>query len=261
MAFGDKNYNSNKKTTYSANTYGQKFYNIDSKVDPSMLTVNFFSSLIELKMNPALPTARRKQGETNYDLETEYKMFLPRYMIRSLIAGFDKYIAPVLKGDKGADLNKSEVSVLTTKGLVTLGTGKKYGCAPYVKLTILDENNKNSVEASILHEFTDNSIFIASLSEDGSTLVDTQEEVFENRIFEFVDILRESDKALTFAEAHSSNQAKAFDTSSIKENIQKIMDSMKIEGTSVSKKPRRTIGAQTEAQEVNAEDIAKELED
>lgn len=262
MAFGDKNNYSNAKKNYSANTYGQKFYNLDSKVDPSMLTVNFFSSLIELKMNPALPTNRRKQGETNYDLETEFKMFLPRYMIRSLIAGFDKYISPLLNKEKGADTNRNEVSVMTTRGLVTIGTGIKYGCNPYVKLTILDENNKDIIESTILHEFTDNTIFTVIENADGTSITKVDEEVFENRIFEFVDILREADKALTFAEAHTSNQAKAYDSTVMRDNMQKIMETMKIsDGTSTSKKPRRSIGAQSEPMEVDTAEIVKELED
>lgn len=257
MAFGDKNNYGKKTASSSANTFGQKFYNIDSKVDPSMLTVNFFGQLVEIKFNPALPINKRKEGESSYDLDSESRMFLPRHLIRALIFGFDKFIDPILKGTSKSE--NTEVSVNTTKGaILTIGTGKKYNCNPYVKLELLNPDTFQ-LDYSILHEFTDNSVVLNR--EEGK--IDSGEEVvFENKIYEFVDTLRQAEMALSFGIAHSVKEAMNYNINSIKESLGKFLETQGIStGTSTSKRPKRTINTPVAEQaDINTDEIAAELE-
>ena len=115
------------------------------------------------------------------------------------------------------------------------------------------------LEYSILHEFTDNAVILNR--EEGK--IDSGEEVvFENKIYEFIDTLRQAEMALSFGMAHSVKEAMNYNMNYIKEALGKFLETQGIStGTSTSKRPKRTINTPVAEQaDINADEIAAELE-
>ncbi|MGL5750104.1 MAG: hypothetical protein ACRCXT_06225 [Paraclostridium sp.] len=258
MAFGDNRSfgnNNKKKESVSANTYGNAFYNSESKVDQSMLSVNFFSQLVELKFNPTLPLNRRNNGKV-FDMENDIKIYIPKQSIRTLYKMYDRHC----KADRESIDYRPEITIKTNKGFVSMGDGSIYNSGPYISLVLVDENGRE--QSSILHEFVTTTGLFNYNKADG-----TYEEVeCENKVEEFLDILRETDGAFTMATAHSVKESTAWNTSNLNKKVDEMMMFFKIGNgggsTGGGNKPARSFGGAqtTSVSDGDVQSIVDELE-
>lgn len=259
MAFGDQNKKNERAT---ANTFGGVTgFNNQSEFDKSMFKMDFWADKITLILYPELPTAKRKPNGPVYDKESAFKAFISKDKARTLAVAFKRIIAPVLKGEVPQDNSNAEVGVKVGSAYLGLGTGSKYKCGPYMILSTLDEEGYTT--SSIGHEFVKTSAIIKYDQKEGKF---TEQEL-ENKIFEFVDGLKEFDSAMTFAQAHASREANAYDRASDKAIINSILTGLglgsKTSGGRTSFGGGRQVGGSARATESNVEDfedIAAELE-
>lgn len=254
MAF---NNNQKKEANNTANTFGgTSFFNNNSSFDKSMMKIDFWASTAILKLYPELPVAKRKPNGPVYDKETEFKAFLSKNKSRALANAFSRYIEPKLR-DSNAE-GEEEVGIITGSNYIGLGTGKKYNCNPYLIFRTLNEEGL-TIE-SIGHEFV-TSKCITSLDDKTGKI---EEGELESSIYEFVDTLREIDRAFSYADAHANREANAYDKASEKKTINAILTAMGVStprsGSSSFSTGRKIGGTTTSVAVDELDDIANELE-
>lgn len=220
MSLGTYN-NSNAKKDYSPTTYSPvRFYNSESKVDPSCMSFSFWKQLLKISISPY----NQNTSEGSYpsiDKDASIEIYLSP-MKAKLFLSYLKNIR---------DTGKCEwnnVGVNTNKGIIYFTEGKEFGQnGQFIVIKIIDQESGNCM-SSIAYEF--NSNYSAIVNYNGGSDFNRDNTFAPSIEFDmFISVLENYVESVNYAIAATVVDNQKFDVSRITTRIMSIQDKLGIQ--------------------------------
>lgn len=217
MALGTT-YNNNKNQDYRPTVYSfYKWYNSESTVDKTALSVSFWKGLVKIAIAPKASG----ESDTSFDYQNEVKFHLTHTKARIFYNEILKFMAGEV----------TNVGVNSNKGLISVTNGAELGASnPCLIIRILN-NESGAIEASACYEFKSNFHFAVRNFDEKTKRFDT--EYYNNvELEEFASMLKGYYEAATNAIAYTVVDQMSFDINRVTTRLMSIQDKLGIQGNS-----------------------------
>jgi|GEM_PF-1624294 len=221
MALGTYSNKSSQKKNYSPETYSQvRFFNPDSKVDPSAMSFSYWRGLMKISLSP-IKVAQGSSPEIDRDNVTEiYLSPIKALLFLLYVEAFKK--DPSLYANSG---------VTTNKGIIYITNGKSEfnmtEDTAFIVVKLVDESG--NVTSSIAYEFGKSGYFGITDYNGGTNFQKNYDYADTIELDMFIKTLASYVSSANNAIAGSVAEAMHYDINSIKSKLTSIQESLGIE--------------------------------
>lgn len=216
-------YNNNKndrKVNNDPTVYSPyKFTNPDG-VDPSALTISFWGSTMKVSISPKKAT---NNGDVSFDYENGISIYLTHTKARIL--------AEEIRAFMNGKINSCGVD--TNKGFISISNGKEFGVDSNLLVIRSFDTENNKVSSSYAYEFKKN--YHYAIRNFDEKTIDFEKAYYDNlEIEQFVTILEEYYKAMTYAISFTVLDQNKFNNSRMNTKLDSIATKLGVEYTNKS---------------------------